>query len=133
MRHLLVDISFKDFWYVWQYADMSTVTFLRWIAIFTNRCDIGHFHRTRKFAYFQTLLSSLCVTSMKISEFALIPVGNYLFKVKSKNTRIRCETCSKLTIKVPERRPTPFSGIFIINFEHISHLCLLFLALTLSR
>ena len=32
------------------------------------------------------------------------PAGNYLFKVNNKNTRTRCEICSKLTIKTPERR-----------------------------
>ena len=35
----------------------------------------------------------------------------------------------KLTIKAPERRQRRLSGVFIINFEHISHLFLLFLLL----
>ena len=30
--------------------------------------------------------------------------GIYLLKVKNINTRARCEICSKLTIKTPERR-----------------------------
>ena len=30
-----------------------------------------------------------------------------------------CETCSKLTIKTPERRQRRRSGVFIVNFEHI--------------
>ena len=29
---------------------------------------------------------------------------NYLFKVNNKNSRTRCGVCSKLTIKIPERR-----------------------------
>ena len=33
----------------------------------------------------------------------------------------RCEICSKLTIKPPKRHHR-FGG-FIVNFEHISHLC----------
>ena len=33
-----------------------------------------------------------------------IPFGNYMFKVYNRNTRTRCEICSKLTIKTPERR-----------------------------
>ena len=33
-----------------------------------------------------------------------IPVGIYLLKVNNRNTRIRCEICSKLTIKAPEQR-----------------------------
>ena len=32
------------------------------------------------------------------------PAGNYMFKVNNRNTRTRCEICSKLTIKTPERR-----------------------------
>ena len=52
------------------------------------------------------------------------------FKVNNRNTRTRCEICSKLTIKVPERRRY---GVFIVNFEQISLLVLLFLLLTLSR
>ena len=35
----------------------------------------------------------------------------------------RCETCSKLTIKTPERRHWRRFGVLIVNFEHISHLC----------
>ena len=54
----------------------------------------------------------------------------YLFKVNNRNTRKKCEICSKLTIKTPERRR---SGVFIVNFEHISHLFLVFLLLTLNK
>ena len=32
------------------------------------------------------------------------PSGMYLLKVNNRNTRARCEICSKLTIKIPERR-----------------------------
>ena len=31
------------------------------------------------------------------------PAGIYLLKVSNRNTRARCEICSKLTIKTPER------------------------------
>ena len=34
----------------------------------------------------------------------IYPVGNYMFKANSRNTRTRCEICSKLTTKTPERR-----------------------------
>ena len=33
------------------------------------------------------------------------------------NTRKRCEICSKLTMKSPQR-----STVFVVNFEHVSHL-----------
>ena len=43
----------------------------------------------------------------------LYSTGIYMFKVNNRNTRARCEICSKLTIK---------TGVFIFNFKHISHL-----------
>ena len=46
------------------------------------------------------------------------PTNIYLFRVNNSNTRKRCEICSKLTIKSPQRRST----VFIVNFEHVSHL-----------
>ena len=50
------------------------------------------------------------------------PAGRYLLKVNNRNTRTVCEICSKLTLKTPE----------LVDFEHISHLVLVFLLLTLS-
>ena len=61
-----------------------------------------------------------------------IPAGIYLLKVNNGNTRTRCEICSKLTIKTPERRQWRRSGVFIVNFEHISHFVLVLLLSTLS-
>ena len=60
------------------------------------------------------------------------PAFIYLLKVDNRNTRTRCEICSKLTIKIPERRQWRRSGVFIVNFEHISHLIVVFLLLTLN-
>ena len=45
----------------------------------------------------------------------------YLCTANNRNTRKRCEICSELTIKTPERH------VFIVNFEHISHLFLVLL------
>ena len=59
-----------------------------------------------------------------------IPAGYYMFKVSNRNIKSWCEICSKLTIKTPERRHWSHSGVFIVNFEHISHL--VFLMLTLN-
>ena len=58
--------------------------------------------------------------------------GIYLLKVNNKNTRTRCEICSKLKIKTPERRQKRRSGVFIVDFEDISHVVLEFLLLTLN-
>ena len=43
-----------------------------------------------------------------------ILAGNYMFKV---NNKTRCEIFSKSTIKT--------TGVFIVNFQHLSHLVLL--------
>ena len=61
------------------------------------------------------------------------PAGIYLLKVKNRNTRTRCEICSKFAIKIPERRHWRRYGIFIVNFEHISRFVLVFLLLTLKH
>ena len=60
------------------------------------------------------------------------PAGNYMLKVNNRNSRIRCEICSKLTIKTPERRQRRRSGVFIVNFDHISYLVLALPLSTLS-
>ena len=71
-----------------------------------------------------------------VMSWRALQVGNYFFKVNSRNTRTRCEICSKLTIKTPERRQwhqLRHFGIFIFNFEHISLSVVMFLLLTLSK
>ena len=55
----------------------------------------------------------------------MFPAKIYLFKVNNRNTRKRCEICSKLTIKTP--------SVFIVKFEHISYLFLVFLLSTLNQ
>ena len=50
----------------------------------------------------------------------------HVLQVNNRNNRTRCEICSKLTIKTPERHHWCRSGVFIGNFEHISHLVLVF-------
>ena len=40
--------------------------------------------------------------------------------------------CSKLTIKIAKRDHCRRSGIFIVNFEHVLHLVVVFLLLTLN-
>ena len=47
------------------------------------------------------------------------PANKYLFKINNRNTRKRCEICSKLNKNTKRRY---FSNVFIANFEHISHL-----------
>ena len=51
----------------------------------------------------------------------LFPVAIYMFKVNNRNTRARCEICLNCCF-----------GVYIVNFEHILHLVLVFLLLTLN-
>ena len=60
------------------------------------------------------------------------PPRKYVLQVNNRNTRARCEICSKLTIKTPEPPLWSRSGVFIVNFEHISHFVLVLLLLTLG-
>ena len=64
-------------------------------------------------------------------EKAHIPANTSLFKVN--NTRKRCKICSKLTIKTLEERQLRRSSVFIVNFENILHLFLVFLLMTLNK
>ena len=82
-------------------------------------------------------MARLCIIfrNMSLRHITLhsYPTNMYLFKVKYRNTRSRCKICSKLTIKTPERHHLRRSGIFIVNFEHIPHILLVFLLLTLNE
>ena len=62
------------------------------------------------------------ILKRNMPNFALHPVSNCIFKVNNRDTRTKCEICSKLTIKTPERRYWRRSGVFIVNCEHVSHL-----------
>ena len=73
----------------------------------------------------------LCAENQGV--FWMKPSKTYLFKFNNRSTRKRCEICSKLTIKTPERCHGRSSGVFIANFEHISPLFLIFLLFTLNK
>ena len=68
----------------------------------------------------------------KIEKQSNFLAGLYMLKDNDRNTRTRCDICQKLTIKTLERRQWRRSGVFIVNFEHISHLVQVFLLLTLN-
>ena len=61
----------------------------------------------------------------------MFPAFPSLRKVNDKTTRTMCEIYSVLTIKTPHRRQWRRFRVFVVNFEHISHL-VMFLLLTLS-
>ena len=87
------------------------------------------------------IIATICIKPL-IKTLRKYPAGIYLLKVNNRNTKTKCEICSKLTIKILERRQWRRSGIFIVNFgrsgifivnfEHISHVVLVFPTLTLN-
>ena len=79
------------------------------------------------------LLTNSKAAEESVALTRIYPAGIYLLKVNNKNTRTRYEICSKLTIKTSERRQWRRSGVFIVNFKHISHLVLVFPLLTLNK
>ena len=56
-----------------------------------------------------------------------------MFKVNSRNTRVKCKRRSKLTTEIPEGGHWVRFGVFIVNYEHILHLVLVFILINLSR
>ena len=45
------------------------------------------------------------------------PVGIYLLKVNNRNSRTRCEICSKLTIETPEQCHVRRSGVLLLTLN----------------
>ena len=99
---------------------------------------------------FQTGLQSDVIQIFLLSKYLYIsfffwfyrdcPVGSfkypgniYLFKLKNKHPRTRSKMYSTLVIKTIEQRQSRRSTIFIVNFEHIRHLVLVFPFLTWKR
>ena len=74
------------------------------------------------------------VLNTALNYVSKIPVGNCMFKFNNRNTRTRCEICSKSTIKTQERRLvsfwclycwlwtdfTPCYSVSIVNFEQVN-------------
>ena len=107
-------------------AAMLTVNFLVWMFSFISCYSISY-QSSSLFQSFSIFCSKYCIF------FWIFPANIYLFKVNNKNTRKMCETCSKLTIKTPERCQWRRSVVFIVKFEHISHLFLVFLLLIFKK
>ena len=59
--------------------------------------------------------------------------GINLFKVNNRNIKTTCKICSKLTINMPERRHWCHTGVFIVNFEQILFVILVFLLMNLNK
>ena len=66
------------------------------------------------------------------AEFLANQVTFYLFKVNNRNTK-KCDRCSKVTIKTPEQHHGRRSGVFIVEFEYILRIFVVFLLITLNK
>ena len=72
-------------------------------------------------------------TMGKNIEVSFIPdIGDSGEEIHYKSYQFTLSICSRLTIKVPKQCRWLDSGIFIVNFEHTSHLFLVFLWLILN-
>ena len=49
------------------------------------------------------------------------PMFDFTKKANIGNTKKMCKICSKLTIKLSERRQRCYFGVFIVNYGPISH------------
>ena len=87
----------------------------------------------RRFQGVKKMLQKTGKTWNKWANEFYYPAYIIMFKVNIRSTRTRCEICSNLTVKTPGRCLLRRSGVFIINFEHISQLVLIFILLTLSK
>ena len=61
------------------------------------------FQWERQIAIIKNFLPQTVDFHAKYKQESTIPAGNYLLKVNNRNARTRCEICSKLRIKMPER------------------------------
>ena len=94
-----------------------------WHNVNQNRCV--HPKQPPFFAYVHFLAAvwpihpSTCFWN--VTYYSPFPAGIYLLKVNNRNTRTKCEICSKLTIKTPEQRQsfTLCSSVSIVNLEHV--------------
>ena len=61
------------------------------------------------------------------------PAGLYLFKVSTGYLRESYKTCLTLTIKTPKPLYRRLSDVFIVTFEQISQIFVVFPSLTLNN
>ena len=71
--------------------------------IFKSLCNYCVVIKEKRFIYFSLKIIDCFMNSYRTAVKRNWPAGNYMFKVNKRNTRTRCEICSKLTIKTLER------------------------------
>ena len=99
--------------------------------------SIERCYRDKIVGNFSAEIKDLGKESITIFSRSTFPGNIYLFKVNKRKHRKKCEIWSKLTMKT-QRRQTKISYpliriLLFVNFEHISHLFLVFLLLILNN
>ena len=74
------------------------------LILWSALCRFHSLHHCHSLPLIAICCHSLSLDVPLVCLFITIPAGIYLLKVNNRNTRTRCEICSKLTIKTPERR-----------------------------
>ena len=100
-----------------------------------NNSIFGHFSHSEKgptltFGFSDIISCGILMIPCRSANFG---PGNVSNLERQYNTIKKCEIFSKLTIKRPKWRHWRSSGVFIDDFEHTSHLFLVFLLLNLNK
>ena len=82
-----------------------------------------YFVRNLLIIYQKNILSKKGYFQLKLKGVESNPSRQSHDRSNNRNTRTKFEICSKLTVKPSKRRKWFRFGRFIVNFEHISHLC----------
>ena len=85
-------------------------------------CKFAAYFQISLFSAYYQLIFNFPIFSEHLCRAASQPAITCL-KLAKETLEQGCEICSKLTIKTPKRHHWRRFGVFIVNFEHISHLC----------
>ena len=105
----LRDWNAEIFQTIWT-SRISKIPLKKWLSLSTYNMaikqQIGHGAIQKVYHLHNSIFHSIPFhsTCTTLCPFYSFPAGNYMFKVGNRNTRTRCEICSRLTIKIPERR-----------------------------
>ena len=117
----------RSSWDVKRYHNDARKKGFSLIFIFINFYYIDRFSDDTRTEMVMYLACNNKSTFRALSKICNNPIGIYMFRVNNRNTRIRCEIRSKLTIKTLERR-----NMFIVNNKNtrmtplVSFWCLYF-------
>lgn len=98
-----------------------------------KQCNLRNVTESANPCIIMILIRARNSLSEKFDMIAFFPQSVCLFRFSNGCTRVMCVIFSKLTLMTPEQCQWPRCGIFLVNFEKILHLVLIFPLLTLSK